>query len=120
MSKNRSQYQRGIICLCSLLAIMLLSAGCVSTDPEKFAGQVRDWVPVGTSEKAAQRIMTRKGFECYTFKKDSPFNPFGEDFLGCEREQFRMHDWSVKFLLKDEQVIGYGPVTVDEVTVELD
>ncbi len=107
--------QRTIPLLGFLLAFVLLIAGCVSTKPEKFAAQVRHWVPIGTSATEAERIMTNKGFECHTWSKHSPFNRFGVEYMGCEREQVMMHDWSVRLFLDDGQVIGYGPVIVDEV-----
>ncbi|HLP75317.1 MAG TPA: hypothetical protein VK327_00225 [Candidatus Paceibacterota bacterium] len=107
--------QRVFSSLSFLLAFVILAAGCVSTKPEKFAMQVHQWVPIGTSAKEAERIMTRKGFECHTWSKNSPFNRFGIEYMGCEREQVMMHDWSVRLFLDDGQVIGYGPVMVDDV-----
>jgi hypothetical protein len=106
--------QRSISILSVLLVCVLVSTGCASTQPEKFAAQVRQWVPLGTSEKQAERIMTSKGFECRTLSKDNPFNAFGVDYLECSREQVYQHDWSVKLFLKDSAVVDYGPITVDE------
>ncbi|MBC8095806.1 MAG: hypothetical protein H7Y43_08335 [Akkermansiaceae bacterium] len=101
-----------------LLMLALLSTGCVSTKPGKFAEQVYQWVPLGTPAKQAEEIMTRKGFECHTWTRDNPFNPYGFDYLGCEREQVRLHDWSVKFFLEDGKVVRYGPIAVDDVMLK--
>lgn len=99
------------------LAFMFLGAGCVSTNPQKFPEQVRQWVPLGTSAKQAECIMTQKGFTCYTWTRNSTFNPYHMDYLGCEREQVMLHDWSVKFFLEDGKVVRYGPITIDDTTV---
>jgi hypothetical protein len=98
-----------------LLAFVLLIVGCTSTQPDKFASTVHGWVPLGTTEKKAAKIMTRKGFECRHLSKENPFNPLSADCLRCDREQYLQHDWSVQFLLQDGKVIGYGPISVDDV-----
>jgi hypothetical protein len=98
-----------------LLAFVLLSAGCASTQPEKFADQVRHWVPLGTAEEQAGRIMARKGFECRKLSKDNPFNPHGVDCIRCDREQVFQHDWSVTLLLEEAKVIGYSAISVDDI-----
>jgi hypothetical protein len=100
-----------------LLAFVLFASGCASTNPEKLAQQVKGWVPIGTSAKEAERIMTRHSFECHRLRKDNPFNPLGSDYLGCDRQNYRLHDWSVKLLLQDEKVVGYGPISIDETTI---
>lgn len=97
-----------------MLAFVLLTAGCASTRPEEFAAEVRRWVPIGTSEKDAEKIMTRKGFDCRKLSKDNPFNPYGVDCLRCDRDNFFQHDWSAKFFLEDGKVIRYGPVLIDD------
>ena len=61
--------------------------------------------------------MARRGFEVHRLSKENPFNPFGSDYLGCDRQNFRLHDWSVKLLIKDDKVAGYGPVSIDEKSV---
>jgi hypothetical protein len=94
---------------------VFLGNGCISTKPEKFAALVQSWVPIGTSAKDAERIMTQKGFECHTWTKESSFNPYGFDYLGCERDQVMLHDWSVKFFLDKGEVVRYGPISVDDV-----
>ena len=57
--------------------------------------------------------MTRHGFECRRLTKDHPFNQYGEDYLDCDREQIRMHDWNVKLFLEDGKVSRYGPMSID-------
>ena len=109
--------QRALLLLNLLLALVLFTSGCASTNPEKLAQQVKHWVPIGTSAKEAERIMTRHSFECHRLRKDNPFNPLGSDYLGCDRQNYRLHDWSVKLLLQDEKVVGYGPISIDETTV---
>jgi hypothetical protein len=90
-----------------------LGSGCVSTNPQKFTAQVQAWVPLGTPAAEAEHIMTRHGFECRRVTKDHPFNRYGEDYLDCDREQIRMHDWNVTLFLEDGKVSRYGPLTID-------
>ena len=101
-----------------LLAFALSNAGCASTQPEKFADEVRGWVPIGTSENDAEKIMTRKGFECRRLSRENPFNAYDVDCLRCDRDHFFQHDWTVTLFLKDKKVTGYGPSIVDEVSAK--
>jgi hypothetical protein len=91
-----------------------LGGGCVSTDPQKFVAQVRKWVPLDTPVADAERIMTHHGFECQRVTRDHPFNRFGVDYLDCDREQIRLHDWNVKLFLEDGKVSRYGPMSIDD------
>lgn len=97
-----------------LLAFVLLTAGCATPQPDKFADKVRHWVPIGTSAKDAEHIMTRKGFECRKMSKENPFNPDGVDCLRCDRDNYFLHNWTVKIFLEDGKVSGYGPVSIDD------
>jgi len=100
-----------------ILAVLLaggLCAGCVSASLEKFNRQVQEWVPLGTSVADAERIMGQHGFECSLLTRDHPFNAYGVDYLDCDKEQVRLHDWNVKLFLKDGKVSRYGPMSVDE------
>ena len=108
---------RAIPLLILLLVSVFFTSGCASTNPEKLAQQVKGWVPMGTPAKEAERIMARHSFECHRLRKDNPFNSLGSDYLGCDRQNYRLHDWSVKLLLQDEKVVGYGPISIDETTV---
>ena len=91
-------------------------AGCTSTNPEKFTRQVKEWVPLGTPVAEAQHIMERHGFECQLLTKDHPFNKYGVDYLDCDEEQVRLHDWHVKFFVEDGKISKYGPMGVDDRT----
>ena len=88
----------------------LLLVGCLSSDPAQFETQVRQWVPVGTSAADAQRIMEHRGFECHLITTNNPFNSIGFDYLDCDREQARFHDWSARFILQDGRVSEYGRI----------
>ncbi len=96
-----------------ILAAVLLTAGCMSLDDEKFSNQVEHWVPVGTSEKDAERIMAKHGFECVLVPLGSPFNGGKTETLDCTREYVYGHTWTAQFKIADEKVIGYGNASVD-------
>ena len=101
------------------LAVLLAAwgvAGCMSTSPEKFTRQVKEWVPIGTPEAEAKRIMEHHGFECQLLTKDHPFNKYGMDYLDCDEEQVRLHDWHVKLFIEDGKVSKYGPMGIDDRT----
>jgi hypothetical protein len=106
----------GLILSVALAAV--LCAGCVSTDLKKFSESVRQWVPLGTTAVSAEHIMAKHGFECELLTKDHPFSPDDVDCLDCDREQFFMHDWSVKLFLDNGKVSRYGPVSVDDRTLD--
>lgn len=91
-----------------------LCAGCVSANPQKFSRQVQKWVPLGTPMAEAGRVMKHHGFDCTLVTKNHPFNPYGLDYLDCEREQVWMHDWRVELFLEDGKVSKYGRIKVDE------
>ena len=98
----------------ALLALVsLLPAGCISTEPDKFKSQVREWVPVGTEVTEARRIMERHRFTCYLITTNHQLNVLGRDYLDCERLQFSFHDWHVRLLVDDEKISGYGPLTIE-------
>jgi hypothetical protein len=90
-----------------------LLIGCVSTDPVKFAAQIREWVPPGTPAAEAKRKMERHGFECHMITTNHPFNSTGVDYLECEIRQVRFHDWRARLMFKDGKVAGYGPLEAD-------
>ena len=102
---------------CRLALLLFLSAtlfaGCASIDQDKFAEQVKGWVPLGTSVTQAKKIMEAKGFDCSIVKKDNPFNNTGSDFLECEKEAQFLHSWDVQFFVTNDKISGYGPVTVE-------
>jgi hypothetical protein len=93
-----------------LTPIVAVVTGCLSTDPVKFDSKVRGWVPPGTPTADAMLIMKHHGFECYLITTNNPFNSTGQDYLDCEVEKARFHDWSARFILQDGKVSGYGPI----------
>ena len=90
--------------------VVALLTGCLSSDPTRFESKVRGWVPPGTSAADALRIMERHGFECHVITTNNPFNSIGYDYLDCEKEEVRFHDWYARFILQDGKVSAYGPV----------
>ena len=90
-----------------------LCGGCVSMQPQKFENQLHQWVPLGTTEKEARRIMEHQGFDCDLVKQDNRFNRYGRDYLDCARTQVWFHDWSAVIFLNNGKVSGYGPVHVE-------
>jgi hypothetical protein len=91
------------------VAVAILT-GCVSSDPGKFESKVRDWIPLGTPAADALRIMKRHGFECQLITTNNPFNSIGFDYLDCEKERVRFHDWYARFILQDGKVSAYGQI----------
>ena|SRR6186713_545461 len=96
------------ICLVPMTGLLLM--GCLSADPAKFETQVRKWVPIGTSVADAQRIMEHHGFECRLITTNNLFNSGGFDYLDCDQEQVRFHDWSARFILQDGRVSEYDRI----------
>ena len=97
----------------SILLISLsvgVLTGCLSSDPIKFESKVRDWISLGTTAADARRIMERHGFECHLITTNNLFNSIGFDYLDCEKEQVRFHDWNARFILQDGKVSAYGPI----------
>ena len=110
MRTMRAMRFRLMICL---LAAVSIFTGCVTFDPDKFDTQVHEWVPLGTSLAKARRTMEHHAFEVAWIKKNNPFNQLGTDYLDCTRNQVYMHDWSVRFIIRDGKVAEYGAITVD-------
>src|SRR5207253_2699236 len=93
------------ILLISMGVAML--TGCLSSDPVQYERTVRGWIPLGTPAADALRIMKRHGFECHLITTKNPFNSIGLDYLDCEKEQVRFHDWYARFILQDGKVSAY-------------
>lgn len=87
--------------------------GCLTSVPAKFEGKVRAWVPLGTPTADALRIMEGHGFECHVITANNPFNAIGSDYLDCEKEQVRFHNWYARLILQDGKVSAYGPIKTD-------
>jgi len=94
-------------------ALVMVAAGCTSLDESKFGNQVKRWVPVGTSEKDAERIMAKHGFDCTLVKANTTFNGAKTDCLDCIREWVYQHTWTAQIQLTDDKVSGYGRMTVE-------
>jgi hypothetical protein len=90
-----------------------LPTGCFSSKQAKFESTVHEWVPLGTTVAEAKRIMERHGFECHLITTNNPFNSLGLDYLDCDAERVRFHDWSARFIFQDGKVSAYGPITAD-------
>ena len=93
-----------------LPTVAALMTGCLSSDPVTFESKVRGWIPPGTTAADALRIMNYHGFECHLISTNNPFNSIGLDYLDCEMENVRFHDWYARFILRDGKVSDYGPI----------
>ena len=57
--------------------------------------------------------MEHYGFDCHYITTNNTFNSSGFDYLDCDREQVRLHDWSVRFIFQDQKVSAYGFIKVN-------
>jgi hypothetical protein len=96
-----------------VLATAVVAAGCTSFNPNKFEDQVQKWVPLGTSEKDAQTVMEKHGFDCTMVATNSPFNNTGQQFLDCTKTEVMMHSWTADLFITDKKVSGYTNLTVE-------
>ena len=104
------------VLLTMTLLALVLAGGCMTMDQTKFSDQVRQWVPVGTSQKDAERIMGKHGFDCTLIPSDSMFNSTGGAYLECIRDYVYQHTWTARLLITDHKVTGYGEISVDNET----
>lgn len=95
------------------LATILAVSGCVHDErlpdePAKAAAQVRVWVPVGTSQTDAQRIMERHHFTCSAMTNSSFGDLKTADFLYCNKSASAgwpvQRRWQVALVLTNSQV----------------
>jgi len=87
-----------------LLSVVVLS-GCLSTNPNKAQQTISHWIPPGTAQEDAIRIMRWHGFTCEIEK----WNERGT-VLSCERENSISKDiWRVQVDCKDGKVIAIDP-----------
>ncbi len=97
---------------------MLAVAGCaheekLSNQPAKAVAQIQSWVPIGTTQADARRIMERHHFTCSVMTRSSFGDLKAADFLYCDR---RVSDtraaprvvrrWQVAFVLIHGKVSG--------------
>jgi hypothetical protein len=105
------------------LVIMFAVVGCshdqkLSEQPSQVVAQIRTWVPAGTSQTDAQRIMEQHHFTCSKMTNSS----FGDlkvaDFLYCTRSASAgwpvQQRWQVALVLSNSNVsdvrVGTGLV----------
>jgi hypothetical protein len=91
--------------------LLLLSAvslsGCLSMNPDKAQRKISHWIPAGTSQDDAIRIMRQHRFQV------SPTLENGQMLLSCQREtKFLRNSWWLYIRLKNGKVISVDrPVT---------
>jgi hypothetical protein len=108
-----------------MLAIVVIATGCArnGTHDDKHSGnskdvsiQVQSWVPVGTSQTLAQRVMKQHDFTCCLMTNNS----FGADlrkriFLYCDRRESAgwpvTRRWQVVLFLTDSNVTSVQVTT---------
>jgi len=95
-----------------LLSVVVLS-GCLSTNPNKAQRTISHWIPPGTKQEDAIRIMQKHGFTCAIEK----WNERGT-VLSCERETtilttfWAVTFWHVRVDCKDGNVIAINPPVI--------
>ena len=98
------------------LVVMLAVGGCshdeqLSDQPTQAEAQIQSWVPVGTLQTDAQRIMGQHRFACSVMTNSSFVGLTNTDFLYCD---YRIADgrifpivttrWQVALVLADGKV----------------
>ena len=112
--RMRHSWIRRFLCLAAAALAGGLVSGCVSFDQSQFESRIHGWVPLGTTEEKAEKIMKHHGYDCHLISQGSTLNPSGPEYLDCTREQVWSHDWSATFFITDGKVSGYGPIAVEE------
>jgi hypothetical protein len=96
----------------ALIAIFTLS-GCahdqkLSDQPAQAAAQIRTWVPIGTSQTEAQRIMEQHHFTCSVMTNSSFGDLKATDFLFCSHSASAgwpvVRRWQAALALSDSKV----------------
>jgi hypothetical protein len=86
-----------------LLSVIFLS-GCLSTNPDKAQVTISHWVPLGTSQQDAFRIMERHGF---TSQVDQERQNKGETVFWFSREtKILRNNWVLEIQFKDGKVVS--------------
>ena len=99
-----------------LLSVIALS-GCLSTNPDKAQRAISRWIPPGTPQEDAIRIMQKHGFKC----APETLNPHlrshrqllqrGETVLSCEREtKIIKNTWWLEVHCENGKVISISGV----------
>ena len=91
-----------------LLSVVVLS-GCLSTDPNKAHRTISHWIPPGTPQEDAIRIMQTHRFTCAIEK----WNERGT-VLSCERETsfWAVTFWHVRVDCEDGKVVAINPPVI--------
>jgi hypothetical protein len=82
----------------------------LSDKPEEAAAQIRGWVPFGTSQVEAQRIMEQHNFS-FSILTNSTFGDVRKsDFIYCDRRESAgwpvVRRWQVALFLTNGDVAG--------------
>ena len=86
-----------------LLSVIFLS-GCLSTNPDKAQVTISRWIPLGTPQNDAFRIMERHGF---TSQVDQERQNKGETAFWFYREtEILRNNWVLEIQFKDGKVIS--------------
>lgn len=102
------------------VALLIAICGCaqkkasyeaLSDDPEKASAQIQRWVPVGTSQIEAERIMEQHDFSC-SVMTNSGFEDVSKrgDFLYCDHREPAgrpvVRRWQAALFLTNGDVAG--------------
>jgi hypothetical protein len=94
----------GVVLFTLLVTVLVSSSGCLSTDPDKAQQTISHWVPAGTSEADAIKILKQHGFDC---QKQSDTD------VTCTRmTKIMKNSWLFHLTLKDGKVVGNTKPTI--------
>jgi hypothetical protein len=97
------------------LAVIIALCGCahnqtregeLSDKPEEASAQIESWVPIGTSQTEAKRIMEQHHFTCYLTNADSLFFDYRLPNSNFTPTVYQM--WMATLFLKDGKVSAVG------------
>ena len=86
--KLKAKTTRMVLVL-SFFFITVAFCGCLSTNSDRASKQISNWVPVGTSESDAIKIMSQHGFGVEHVNADD----HGRDYFFARGGN--IHDWNV-------------------------
>lgn len=87
-----------------LLLSVIVLGGCLSTNPDKAQVTIRRWIPPGTSQEDAFKIMERHGFASQV---DQERQNKGETAFWFFREtKILRNNWVLEIQFKDGKVIS--------------
>jgi hypothetical protein len=94
----------GVVLFALLVTVLVSSGGCLSTDPGKAQQTINHWVPAGTSEADAIKILKHHGFDC---QKQSE-----TDYTCIRMTKIMKNSWFFHLTLKDGKVVGNTTPTI--------